>query len=168
MVKKIVRVGTGVVLAVVSGIALAQEAPRPEPGVIPAPVQVIRPEIEVLDRPVILEVQVEPSLGVDTSMRILCATSSYRGEVQVERQDARVRLSISGEIREIGATKIFASFDVEVQSEDNAGGRSFAAGGGAMLVPGEPKSILTIGGRSVILMVTFAPDESKPRPAGAE
>ena len=121
-----------------------------------SPVQVIRPEIEILEQPVILEVQVEPSLGTDTSMRILCATSAYRGEVSLDRQDLRVRLAIAGEIRQLAAKKIFVSFDVEGQSDDGAGGKGFAASGGAILEPGMPKTVATIGGRSLFLTVQFA------------
>ncbi len=151
---------TAVALALIStgGLVLPQEF-QPEPIMMPSPVQVIQPEIEILDRPVILEVQVNPSLGMDTSMRILCATTSYRGEVHEDRQDTRISLSVSGVIKELSEAKIFVSFDVEVRSEDVNGGRSLAASGGAMLKPGEPKSVLTIGGRSLFLTVRFPPED---------
>lgn len=122
----------------------------------PPSVQVIRPEVEVLEQPVVLEVQVEPSLGTDTSMRILCATSAYRGEVGLERQDLRVRVAIAGEIHQLAPKRILVSFDVEGQSDDAAGGKVFAASGGAILEPGMPKSCMTIGGRSLFLTVHFA------------
>jgi hypothetical protein len=125
-------------------------------GVYPPAVQVIRPEIEILEQPVIIEAQVEPSLGTDTSMRILCATSMYRGEVSLERQDLRVRFAIAGEIQQLAPKKIFVSFDVEGQLDDAAGGKGFAASGGAILEPGMPKSVMTIGGRSLFLTVHFA------------
>lgn len=146
----------GIVLSSAGGQALGVGEFGVEPGPIPSPVQVIRPEIKVLERPVVLNVQVEPSLGMDTTMRILCATNTYRGEVTMDRQDTRVRLSIVGEIRELSPKKIFVSFDIEAQSEDVNGGRGFAAGGGAILEPGQPKSVLTIGGRSLFLTVQLA------------
>jgi len=160
MLGKIVGVFLGMVLTAVGGAALGVGELGVEPGAISSAVQVIRPEIKILEHPVILDVQVEPSLGVDTTMRILCATNTYRGEVSVDGQDARVRLSIVGEIREISPKKIFVSFDVEAQSEDTVGGKGFAAGGGAILEPGKPKSVLTIGGRSLFLTVRFAEQEA--------
>jgi hypothetical protein len=162
MARSIAGISMVILLAAVGGIAVAQVEVQPGPGLIPAPVQVIRSEMEVLDRPVVLEVQIDPSLGVDTSMRILCATTTYRGEIHMDRQDSRIRLSISGEIKDLGEGKIFVSFDVEAQSDDVNGGRGIAGGGGAILAPGKPSNVLTIGGRSLILTVTLAPDESKP------
>jgi hypothetical protein len=159
MLGRTLGIFVGIVLSAVCGTALGVGELGIEPGAIPSPVQVIRPEIKLLEHPVILDVQVEPSLGVDTAMRILCATNTYRGEVSVDRQDARVRLSIVGEIRELSPKKIFVSFDVEAQSEDTAGGKGFAAGGGAILEPGKPKSVLTIGGQSLFLTVRFAEQE---------
>ena len=151
---------TGVAIAMISmgGLVSPQEL-QPEPMMMPSPVQVIQPEIEILDRPVILEVQINPSLGVDTSMRILCATTTYRGEVQEDRQDSRISLSVSGVIKEVSEDKIFISFDVEARSEDVNGGRTLAASGGALLRPGEPKSVLTIGGRSLFLTVRFSAED---------
>jgi hypothetical protein len=151
---------TAVALSLMSmgGLVLAQEF-QPEPIMMPSPVQVIQPEVETLDRPVILEVQINPSLGMDTSMRILCATTAYRGEVHEYRQDTSMSLSVSGVIKELPESKIFLSFDVEVRSEDVNGGKSLAASGGAMLNPGEPKSVLTIGGRSLFLTVRFPPED---------
>jgi hypothetical protein len=159
MTRNLVMTGVAVALISMGGLVSSQEL-QPEPIMMPSPVQVIQPEIEILDRPVILEVQVNPSLGVDTSMRILCATTIYRGEVVEERQDARISLSVSGVIREVSEARIFVSFDVEVRSEDVNGGRSLAASGGAMLEPGQPKSVLTIGGRSLFLTVRFPPEDA--------
>lgn len=148
-----------IVLSAATALSLAgvgRLAAEETGGIYPAPVQVIRPEVELLEQPVVLEVQVEPSLGTDTSMRILCATSAYRGEVSLERQDLRVRVAIAGEIRQLAPKKILVSFDVEGQSDDAAGGKVFAASGGAILEPGMPKSVMTIGGRSLFLTVHFA------------
>jgi hypothetical protein len=163
MVKNIPAIGVATVLMVLGGLASAEvelvaEAARPPT------VQVIRPEIEILGRPVIIEVQVEPSLGVDTSMRILCAMSTYRGEVHVEREDTRVSLSIAGEINELSAEEILVSFDVEARSEDVGGGAGFVSTGAAILEPGKPKSVLTIGGRSLFLTARFASEGSGARP----
>lgn len=143
----------GITLGLAQAECLAAETAG---GVYPPPVQVIRPEMEILEQPVVLEVQVEPTLGTDTSMRILCATSAYRGEVSLERQDLRVRVAIAGEIQQLSAKRILVSFDAEGQSDDAAGGRVFAASGGAILEPGMPKSVMTIGGRSLFLTVHFA------------
>ncbi len=156
MFGKVVGLSLALVLFVGGGAALAAAEFAGEPGAFPPPVQVLRPEVKVLERPVVLNVQVEPSLGTDTAMRILCATNTYRGEVTMDRQDARVRLSIVGEIIELSPKKILVSFDVEAQSDDVNGGRGLAAGGGAILEPGQPKSVLTIGGRSLFLTVEFA------------
>lgn len=145
--------GLGITLGLAQAECLAAETAG---GVYPPPVQVIRPEMEILEQPVVLEVQVEPTLGTDTSMRILCATSAYRGEVSLERQDLRVRVAIAGEIQQLAAKRILVSFDAEGQSDDAAGGRVFAASGGAILEPGMPKSVMTIGGRSLFLTIHFA------------
>jgi hypothetical protein len=162
MVSKIAAIGMVIGVTLIGGMVSSGGMVQTEPAGMPAGVQVIQPEIEILERPVIIEVQVEPTLGVDTNMMILCATSTYRGEAQVDRRDARVSLSISGEIRELSPRRIFVSFDVEARSEDSAGARTSAGSGAAILSPGEPKVVLTIGGRSVILTVRFTPEEAEP------
>jgi hypothetical protein len=156
MLGRVAGIFLGMVLVAGAGAALAAGEFDVQPGALSSPVQVIRPEVEILEHPVILNVQIEPSLGVDTAMRILCATSTYRGEVTMDRQDTRVRLSIVGEIKEISPDKIFVSFDVEAQLDDGSGGRGLAAAGGAILEPGKPQTVLTIGGRSLFLTVQFA------------
>ena len=156
MRSNIIGICIGVLLSAVGSQAPGEAQPEMGPGEAPYAVQVIQPKIEVLERPVILEVQVDPSLGADTSMMILCATSAYRGEATLDRQDIRIRLSISGEIKELSPNQILVAFDVEAQSDDSSGGRGFAGAGGAILEPTKPKTVLTIGGRSLILTVRFA------------
>jgi len=75
----------------------------------------------------------------------------------------RISLSISGEIKELSREKIFVSFDVQAQSDDVNGGQGFAGSGGAILEPGKPKSVLTIGGSSLFLTVRFPPEEVEAR-----
>ncbi len=161
MSKNMAAIGIAILLIALGNGVSGEGALATEPAVMPSPVQVIAPQIEILDRPVIIEVQADPSLGADTSMRILCATSAYRGEVHEERQDARISLSISGEIRELSPGSLLVSFDVEARIQDVNGGKGLACSGAAIFQPPKPKTILTIGGRSVILTVRFAPEETE-------
>ncbi len=158
MLREVIGICLAVLMAGAAAAAVELEGEQP---VGAYPVQIVRPEVQILDRPVTLEVQVDPSLGVDTAMMILCATSVYRGEVHMDRQDVRVRLAISGEIKELSPKKILVSFDMEGQSDDTTGGRGFAGSGAAFLEPGRPKTVLTIGGRSLILTIRFAEQESQ-------
>lgn len=158
MTRTLEAISMAIVLIAMAGAVSARAGFPAEPPMMSSPIQVIRPQIEILDRPVTIEVQIDPSLGVDTSMRILCATSTYRGEAHEDRQDTRIRLSVSGEIKELSPEKIFVSFDVEAQSEDVNGGRGFSGSGGAILEPGKPKTVLTIGGKSLILTVRVTPE----------
>jgi hypothetical protein len=155
MSKIISGIAAVALLMVLGGMAAGEEVQN-DSAEISTPVQVIEPQLEILDRPLILEVQVDPNLGVDTSMRILCAVSSYRGQVQFERQDTRVRLAISGDIKELTPDKILVLFDIEAQTDDMNGGKSFAGRGAAILEPGKPKTVLTAGGNSVMLTVRLA------------
>jgi len=159
MRKKAMAVVAAIVLTIMGDVASSEGESEPEPGVSFSPVQVIRPEVEILARPVTIEVQLEPSFGAETSMSILCATSAYRGEVHVERQDTRISISISGEIRELSPEKVLVSYDIEARSGSTASGTGLAASSAAVLEPGKPKSVLTIGGRSLFLTVRFPPEE---------
>ena len=158
MTRNIAAIGLGIMLIAI-GSGVSSQVYQPEPPGMSAPVQVIQPKIEILDRPVIIEVQVNPTLGADTSMWILCATSAYRGEVQEDRQNTTISLAISGEIKELSRERIFVSFDVQANSEDMNGGKGFSGSGAAILEAAKSKTVLTIGGRSVILTASFAPEE---------
>ncbi len=159
MIRKIALVGLGIALTTIGTIGIGEQRVEIVPEETSPAVQVVRPEIEVLEHPVVLDVQMELGLsgqGVDTSMMILCATSAYRGEVHVDRQDVKLSLSIAGIIKELDQQKMFVSFDVESQTQDSTGGRGFAGSGAVVLEPGKPKTVLTIGGRSVLLTVRLA------------
>ncbi len=156
MLRSMAGIGVAVLLLTIGIPVPAEQEPEAEPEIVTSPVQVIRPELEVLGQPLVLEVQVDPSLGIDTSMRILCATSGYRGEISTDRQDVRIRLSIAGELRELSPTKILVSFEVEAQTEDTNGARGMAGSGAASIELGKPKTVLTIGGRSLILTIRLA------------
>lgn len=168
MTRTIAAICAGIVFIAAGGTVPAVEGLRPEPRVMPPAVQVIQPQMKILERPVIIQVQVEPSLGVDTSMRILCATSAYRGQVHVQGQDVTITVSISGEIRELSQGKVLVSFDVEAQWEDISGAGGFAGSGAAILQPPKSKTVLTIGGKSLILTVTFPPEEAPAEKAAGE
>ncbi len=160
MTRTIAAIYAGIVFIAAGGTVPAVELLQPEETAMPSVVQVIQPQLEILDRPVIIQVQVDPTLGVDTSMRILCATSAYRGQVHVEKQDVGITLTISGEIREVSQGKILVSFDVEAESQDVSGAAGFAGSGAAILQPAKSKTVLTVGGKSLILTVTFPPEEA--------
>jgi len=94
MTRNIVVIGMAAALIAIGNVTFTEEQLQSEPALTHSPVQVIRPQMEILDRPVIIEVQVEPTLGADTSMRILCATSNYRGSPRgkARREDKPVHL----------------------------------------------------------------------------
>jgi len=159
MIRKIVAVGFGFLLVMIGNGSIGERGMAVVSEDVPPPVQVLQPQIEILEHPVTIEVQMEPGLsglGIDTSMMILCATSAYRGELHVERQDVKFRFSIAGEIKELDANKMFVSFDVESQSDDSTGAKGLAGSGAAILEPGKPKTILTVSGWSVLLTVRLA------------
>lgn len=109
---------------------------------------------KILSEPICLQVNMEPEFHTGQGIKLVCPTSTYRGEYSSKKGDSSLRMAISGTIQTMKEGRFLISYDLEVRFGDSTSVSGFSAAGSGLFSNGKPTRILTMSGRSVTMTAT--------------
>jgi hypothetical protein len=152
------RLGAAGIVVTVLGFL---RAGSPQPASTPSRARTLPPRGKILSQSVSLRISLQPAFVTGQELKLLCPTSVYRGECAAKSLDATSRMGISGTISRMDDGRFLVTYDLEVRFADNSGLTVVSASGSGLLTNGKPATLLTIAGKSVVMIVTASGDDNE-------